>query len=184
MTTKSTSKIKKKLMKARKKLESWCTLNNMKLNAKKCSLVVFKSEMSATLQNQEVTRSCLRRDLDLLVSNSMSWTENCTTRSSKSLRALFKIRRNVSPHCNTQLKILAYTGYVMPILTFCSEAYYPSVSSLKKLEKIQKHAEFGSTGTLTTTKQGYFAAISYHYPFTLNCLMYFTCKWYLTALLI
>ena len=32
------------------------------------------------------------------------------------------------------------TQVVMPILTFCSQAYYPSVSSLKKLEKIQKLA--------------------------------------------
>ena len=95
--------------------------------------------MTATLQNQEVTRSCLQMDLGLLLSNSLSWTENCTIRSSKSLRVLFKIRRNVSAHCNTQLKIHAYTGCVMPILTFCSQAYYPSVSSLKKLE-IQKHA--------------------------------------------
>ena len=63
-------------MKARKKLESWCTLNNMKINAKKCSLVVIKGEKTATLQNQEVTRSCLQRDLGLLVSNSLSWTEN------------------------------------------------------------------------------------------------------------
>ena len=123
-----------------KKHESWCTLNNLKLNAKKYSLVVIKGEMTAPLQNQEVTRSCLQRDLGLLVSNSLSWTENCTTRSNKSVRALFKIRRNVQAHCNTQLKIHAYTGYVMPILTFCSRAYYPSVSSLKKLEKIQKHA--------------------------------------------
>ena len=83
---------------------------------------------------------CLQRDLGLLVSNSLSWTENCTTRSSKSLRALFKIRMNVSAHCNTQLKIYAYKGYVMPILILCSQAYYPSVSSLKKLEKIQKSA--------------------------------------------
>ena len=123
-----------------KKLESWCTLNNRKLNAKKCSLVVIKGELTATLQNQKITRSCLQRDLGLLVSNSLSWTENCTIRSSKSLGALFKIRRNVSAQCNTQLKIHAYTGYVMPIFTFCSQAYYPSVSSLKKLEKIQKHA--------------------------------------------
>ena len=125
-----------------KKLESWCTLNNMKLNAIKCSLVVIKSEMTATLKNQEVTRSCLERDLGLLVSNSLSWTENCTTRSTKSLRALHKIRRNVSSHCNTQLKIHKYTGFVTPTLTFCSTCYYPSVSSLKKLKKIRKHATF------------------------------------------
>ena len=37
---------------------------------------------------------------------------------------------------------------------------------------------------MTTTKIGYFAAISYQYPFTLNCMMYFTRKWYLTAELI
>ena len=133
--------------------------------------------MTATLQNQEVTRSCLQRDLGLLVSNSLSWTENCTIQSSKSLRALLEIRRNVSAHCNTQLKIHAYTGYVMPIFTFCSQAYHPSLSSLKKLEKKSKSTlHFGSTGTMTTTKQGYFAAISYRYPFTLNCMMYFTCK--------
>ena len=119
------------------KLESWSTLNNKKLNAKKCSLVVIKGEMTATLQNQEVTRYFLQRDLCLRVSNSLSWTEKCTTRSNKSLRALFKIRRNVAAHCNTQLKIHAYTGYVMPILTFCSKAYYPNVSSLKKIEKIE-----------------------------------------------
>ena len=108
----------------------------MKLNAKKYRLVVIKGEMTATLQIQEVTRSCLQRDLGLLVSNSLSWTENCTTRSKKSLRALHKIRRNVSAHCNTQLKIHAHTGYVMPTLTFRSQPPYPSISSLKKLEKV------------------------------------------------
>ena len=41
-----------------KKRKSWCTLNNIKLNAKKgCSPVVIKGEMTATLQKQEVTRS-------------------------------------------------------------------------------------------------------------------------------
>ena len=61
-----------KVDEGKKKLESWCTLKNMKLNAKKYSLVVIKGKMTATIQNQEVTRSCLQSDLGLLVSNSLS----------------------------------------------------------------------------------------------------------------
>ena len=72
--------------------------------------------------------------------NGLGWNENCSRRSANALKALFKIRRNVTKKCNIQNKIHAYTGYVIPMLTYASQAYHPSIGSLKKLEKVQKQA--------------------------------------------
>ena len=123
-----------------KQLEEWCELNEMKLNEKKCSLLVIKGDMSAQLNNVSIIQPSVQRDLGLFVENGLGWNENCSRRSANALKALFKIRRNVTKKCNIQNKIHAYTGYVMPMLTYASQAYHPSIGSLKKLEKVQKYA--------------------------------------------
>ena len=123
-----------------KQPEEWCEMNEMKLNEKKCSLLVIKGDMSAQLKNVSINQPSVQRDLGLSVENGLGWNENCSRRSANALKALFKIRRNVTKKCNIQNKIHAYTGYVMPVLTYASQAYHPSIGSLKKLEKVQKQA--------------------------------------------
>ena len=150
-----------------KQLEEWCELNEMKLNEKKCSLLLIKGDLSAQLNNVSINQPSVQRDLGLFVENSLGRNKNCSRRSANALKDLFKIRRNVTKKCNIQNKIHAYTEYVMPMLTYASQAYHPSIGSLKKnLKKFRNKPQLGSMDTTSATNADLLKANCYRYPCT------------------
>ena len=97
--------------------------------------------MTASLNNQclPVTRS--QKDLGLIVNDFLNWTENCSKRCSKGLSGLFQSKRNRSEKNHWTAKLNAYTGYVVPILTYTSQALMPSKMNMEQLENVQENAK-------------------------------------------
>ena len=57
------------------------------------------------------------------------------------MNALYQLKRNLrsqKSHWTTRLN--AYTGYVVPILTYASQAWMPNKTNMEQLESIQKKA--------------------------------------------
>ena len=125
----------------------------MTLNIKKCSVVKVKGDLKVMLNNTEVTEVTWQRALGIMVSNNLSWTTNCQARTCKALNALYNIKRNVSKSCRTKTKLNVYVGYVMPILTYCSQTWAPNTTHCKSIERVQKTAMRWIAPTESTYKK-------------------------------
>lgn len=141
------------LTESAERLQTWCQTNSMILNIKKCSVVKVKGDLKVMLNNTEVTEVICQRDLGIMVSNNLSWTTNCQVRTCKALNALHNIKRNVSKSCRTKTKLNAYVGYVMPILTYCSQTWAPNTTHCKSIERVQKTAMRWIAPTESTYKK-------------------------------
>ena len=65
--------------------------------------------------------------------------------------AFFKLKRNISQKCEQKSKLIAYLGYVVPIVTYCSQAWFPNKLQMKEIEKLLKIA----TKWILSEKQSY-----------------------------
>ena len=122
------------------KIEKWLHENKMQPNIKKSTLLGIKGDLKASLLNKNLSSVNSQRDLGLIVSNKLTWNENCSRRTSKAISALFQIKRNLTMKSSVTTRLNAYTGYVVPIVTYASQAWTPSRSNMEQLERFQKLA--------------------------------------------
>ena len=47
------------------------------------------------------------------------------------------LKRNISATCSWVNKLHSYTGYIVPIITYCSQAWPPSRANLVSFERVQ-----------------------------------------------
>ena len=121
-------------------IENWCDRNHITLNASKCKLLSLKSEQKASLKIQELGEFDNQRHLGLIVSKNLNWNINCNHRLSKATKAFYQIKRSMIDSAWLKNKLTAYTGYVLPILSYCSQAWLPNRQQMEKIEKLQKRA--------------------------------------------
>ena len=126
------------LKKSMEGIENWCDRNHMTLNASKCKLLSLNSEQKASLTNQELGEVDSQRDLGLIVSKNLTWNSNCNHRLSKATKAFYQTKRSLTDSGSLKNKLNAYTGYVVPILSYCSQAWLQNRQQLEKIEKLQK----------------------------------------------
>ena len=96
--------------------------------------------MNSKLSNENIALLETQKDLGLVITKSLTWHNNYQQRTNKALKALFSLKRNLSSNCSINVKINAFTGYVMPILTYCSQSWLPNNSCLRDTERVQKIA--------------------------------------------
>ena len=87
------------------------------------------------------------KDLELIVTNNLSWTEHAKTRSAKSLKTFFSLKINLAISSTISTKKNSYRGYVVPIISYASSLWKPSKSELALTEKVQHRASVWILGT-------------------------------------
>ena len=112
----------------------------MQLNVNKSGFLVLSGQRNGKLSNENIALLETQKDLGLVITKSQTWHNNCQQRTNKALKALFSPIRNLSSNCSINVKINAFTGYVMPILTYCSRSWLPNNSCLRGMERVQKIA--------------------------------------------
>ena len=122
------------------KIENWLNANKMMPNIKKSTILNLLGEQSATLMKKSLPNVQIQRDLGVMISNNLSWNENSNRRATKAMGAFFQIKRSLSQKCAIITKLNAYTGYVVPILTFASQTWLPNKTNFATVEKVQKLA--------------------------------------------
>ena len=108
------------------KIEKWLHENKMQPNIKKSTLLGIKGDLKASLLNKNLSSVNSQRDLGLIVSNKLTWNENSSRRTSKAISALFQVKRSLTMKSSVTTRLNAYTGYVLPIVTYASQAWTPS----------------------------------------------------------
>ena len=119
-------------------LHNWCVANKMSLHDEKCSRIHFKKQSVVKMNEVAVKPVKVQKDLGVLISNDLSWKENCNRRPTKSLKSLWFLKRNVSFKSTTKATLNAYTGYVVPVISHACEFWYPTKTDLSDIERTQK----------------------------------------------
>ena len=100
------------------KLNEWCNNNEMRLHENKCKILCFKKKSLFTIKNETVNISSHQKDLGIQICDNLTWYQNASTRASKTLKALWYLRRNLHHRTLPQVKLNAYKGYIVPIISY------------------------------------------------------------------
>ena len=106
--------------KATKDIEKWLSENKMTPNTKKFHIVNIKRRLKGNLIGSPPEPVELQRDLGFIVHQNLNRSENCQIRSKKVIIALFQVKRNLTSAYHWKVKLIACTGYVVPIATYAS----------------------------------------------------------------
>ena len=109
----------------------------MTKNTSKCKLLNLRGNLSTKLNDTELHPTNVQNDLGLLITPNLTWNENCKMRAQKATRAFFQLKPNISATCSWVNKLHLYTGYIVPIITYCSQAWSPSRANLVSFERVQ-----------------------------------------------
>ena len=118
-------------------LENWCYENLMTTNTSKCKLLNLRGNLSAKLNDTELHPTNFQKDLGLLITPNLTWNKNCEILAQKATRAFLQLERNISATCQWVNKLHPYTGYIVTIITYCSQAWSPSRANLVSFERVQ-----------------------------------------------
>ena len=118
------------------KLNEWCNKNGMRLHENKCKILFFKTKLLFTIKNETVNISFHQKNLGIQVCDNHTWHQYASTRASKTLNALCYLRRNLHHRTLPQVKLNAYKGYIVPIISYACQVWYPSKCDLILIEKI------------------------------------------------
>ncbi len=114
------------------------------LHSKKCSAVHFSTQSSQqpfTIGEYVIPFLEVQRDLGVVVSSTLSWSQPCDAVYSKAYRALYVIRRNVSSTSSVSLKKQLFLSLVKSHVSNCCQLQRPHLcKNIQSIERIQRRA--------------------------------------------
>ena len=117
----------------------------MPLNENKCNLLNLRGKMEVTLFNTDVDTAKTQKYSGILMCENLSWSVNAENLISKAMGAFYKIKRSISKKTSFKSKLKFYCGYIVPIISYASQTWYPNKTELRQLERVQK----GTTSWIT-----------------------------------
>ena len=123
-------------------LETWCDLNDMIFNVDKCHLLSFTKNCpsSLILYNEELKTVSSEKDLGIIISTSLKWSEHITYICGKSNRVLSMLKRNSARRLHWHQRLNMYKSMVLPILSYGCCVWNLSKADMKSLEQVQRRA--------------------------------------------
>ena len=157
-------------------IENWCYESDIKVNSDKVTeLEIFKGEHQLVVNDQIVQKVRSQKDLGIIVTENLSWNDHAEERCKKATGAFFQIKKNLSLKTSQFLKLSAYCGYVMPILSYGSEVLLLNNAATKMIESVQRRA---TAWILLDAKSSYKKRLEtqrfYRYPYISRCMIYYS----------
>ena len=127
-------------------LQKWSSLSGLTFNVAKLFLLRFCSHSSNTsvdyhLNNSAIPHVTTSRDLGILFSANLSWTDHYNSISHSAYGQLNLIKRTFSSASPQFVKKALYTSLVRSKLTYCSQVWRPMlIKDIINLERIQSRA--------------------------------------------
>ena len=95
-----------------KRLQIWSETNLLLFNMKKCGFIKLNgqtrynspNEFSFSINNYKVPKVVAAKDLGLIISESLNWSEHIQSRIAKGMKTLFLLKRNTSFLINEKSK--------------------------------------------------------------------------------
>ena len=123
-------------------IEEWCLNSKMTLNKNKCYILPIKSQdkPKLSLNNKTLLYQSEQKDLGIAMAPKLNWKPNVEKRCSKTLKALYFLKRNTLTFTKLSAKLNVYAGYVVPIVTYATRAWFANKTETKEIERVQKRA--------------------------------------------
>ena len=125
------------------KLEEWTIKWQMTFNVDKCAVLHLgknNDQHQYSLGNNVIKSSDTERDLGVLVSNTMKFSEQVNSAVCKANATLGMIKRNISCK-NKNIITRLYKALVRPKLEYCVQAWCPYLrKEIDKIERVQHRA--------------------------------------------
>ena len=78
------------------------------------------------------------KDLGIYVSCKLTWSHHVTEKLKTCYNTFHQLKLNLPGHLNISLKSKFYKTFILPVLLYASETWYPSKSDLDEVERFQK----------------------------------------------
>ena len=118
----------------------WTLENNMPFNVDKCTHLNFgKNRFSFIFNNEQIAHVDCQKDLELIVSNDLTWSQHMEKACVKANRVFFMIKRNTS-NLHWKAKLILYKSMVIPVIMYASSCIGLSKYVMTQYEIIQKRA--------------------------------------------
>ena len=127
-------------------IDQWCEEWKIHLNINKCSHVRFSLRGSDTIYtyhvgNCSITTTGSYKDLGIIVTSSLRWSDHLSKICAKAYSALYTIRRILPLKSSIGLRKLLYLSSVRSHLTYGSQVWRPYLlKDIKNLERVQQRA--------------------------------------------
>lgn len=127
------------------RMSCWAKTWQMSFNPEKCEVMRITHQRDLSVPIYHLFGKPLKvvnkfKDLGIIMSNNLKWSEHVNTIVNKANRILGLIKRTVGPS-NTVVFTLLYKALVRPILEYASPVWSPYlVKDIKALEGIQRRA--------------------------------------------
>ena len=115
-------------------LVSWSLRNNMRFNPQKTQVLCFGSTHQFLLSQESIKTVATIDDLGIRMSSNLSWNAHVDWKIGKASRALFNIRSCIPFTANPQTQLRPINSLILPILLYGSEAWCPSITSMRSLK--------------------------------------------------
>ena len=129
-------------------LNDWCEKWKLKLNAIKCN--IFKMSLSHQesyrqhqyhINGTNLQSTSCQKDLGIMVSRDLSWSNQYNKICLKAYRSLNLIRRTLPPNSSTKLKKQLYLSLVKSHMSYCSQLWRPRlIKDIQSIEGVQRKA--------------------------------------------
>ena len=90
----------------------------MAVNVSKTKNLSVKGKAKVEVNGTVFEETAEMIDLGLIITSSLSWTENATNRSAKPLKALCSVKRNISKITLKAMKLNSNKSYVAPTVSY------------------------------------------------------------------
>ena len=125
----------------------WIKQNCLSFNVSKCCLLRFPNNCTSPenctyqLDNDPIASQNFCKDLGIMFSTDLSWSQHYQKITSHAYRQLGLIRRCFSPSIPVEVKKVLYTALVRSHLTYCSQVWRPRyINDFTTLERVQRRA--------------------------------------------
>ena len=127
-------------------LQQWSSSSELSFNASKSFLLRFCTMLSPISVDYDLNGSSIPsvshgRDLGIMFSSDLSWSEHYKLVCSSAYRQLGLLKRTFSTACPSHIKKLMYISLVRSRLTYCSQVWRPMlIKDIVTLETVQRRA--------------------------------------------
>ena len=105
----------------------------MRSHPQKTQVLCFGSTHQFLLSQEPIKTVATFDDLGIRVSSNLSWNAHVDLKIGKASRALFNIRSCIPFTTNPQMKLRLINSLILPILLYGSQAWCPSITSMRSL---------------------------------------------------
>ena len=127
-------------------LQQWSSSSELSFNSSKSSFLRFCTILSPISVDYDLNGSSIPsvshgRDLGILFSSDLSWSEHYKLICSSAYRQLSLLKRTFSTACPSHIKKLMYISLVHSRLTYCSQVWWPMLfKDIVMLDRVQRRA--------------------------------------------